>query len=104
MGGGASIKTQPKGAQVRGQQPHRGQIFSRDFYLNPGTYVNRHHHVGFKPVHRVIDVEKSGKVRSTRTLTGSEGSTYTFSNYAIAAEQLFMSAHEPRALDDKLQV
>jgi len=60
--GAVSIKTQPKGAQVAVNNRIVDKFSPVDFYLNPGTYVIDITMSGFKPVHRVIDVEKSGKV------------------------------------------
>ena len=60
--GAVNIKTQPKGAQVAVNNRIVDKPSPVDFYLNPGTYVIDVTMSGFKPLHRVIDVEKGGKV------------------------------------------
>ena len=60
--GAVNIKTQPKGAQVAVNNRIVDKPSPVDFYLNPGTYVIDITMSGFKPIHRVIDVEKGGKV------------------------------------------
>ena len=59
--GAVSIKTQPKGAQVAVNDRIVDKFSPVDFYLNPGTYVIDIAMSGQNPVHRVIDVEKSGE-------------------------------------------
>ncbi len=60
--GAVNIKIQPKGAQVAVNNRIVDKPSPVDFYLNPGTYVIDITMSGFKPLHRVIDVEKGGKV------------------------------------------
>jgi serine/threonine protein kinase len=60
--GAVSIKTQPKGAQVAINNRILDKFSPVDFFLNPGTYVVDITLSGFKPVHRVIEVQKSGKL------------------------------------------
>jgi serine/threonine protein kinase len=60
--GAVSIKTQPKGAQVAINNRILDKNSPVDMYLNPGNYVLDITLSGFKDVHRVITVEKSGKV------------------------------------------
>ena len=60
--GSVSIKTQPKGAQVAINNRILDKNSPVDLYLNPGNYVLDITMSGFKDVHRVITVEKSGKV------------------------------------------
>ncbi|MBZ5704240.1 MAG: PEGA domain-containing protein [Acidobacteriia bacterium] len=60
--GTVSIKTQPKGAQIAVNQRILDKGSPMQFYLNPGTYVIDITMSGFKPVHRVINVDKGGKV------------------------------------------
>ncbi len=60
--GAVNIKTQPKGAQVAVNNRIVDKFSPVDFYLNPGTYVIDITLSGFKPIHRVIEVEKGGKV------------------------------------------
>ena len=60
--GAVNIKTQPKGAQVSVNNRILDKFSPVDFYLNPGTYVIDITLSGYKPVHRVVEVQKSGKV------------------------------------------
>jgi Protein kinase domain/PEGA domain len=66
--GTVSVKTQPKGAQVAVNNRIVDKFSPVDFYLNPGTYVIDVTMSGFKPVHRIIEVQKSGKVTLEETL------------------------------------
>jgi hypothetical protein len=60
--GVVSIKTQPKGAQIAVNNRIVDRASPADFYLNPGNYMIDITLTGFKNVHKVITVEKSGKV------------------------------------------
>jgi len=60
--GTLNIKTQPKGAQVAVNNRIMDKFSPLDLYLNPGTYVVDVTLSGFKPVHRVIEIQKGGKV------------------------------------------
>lgn len=60
--GAVNIKTQPKGAQVAVNNRILDKFSPVDFFLNPGTYVIDITLSGYKPVHRVVEVQKSGKV------------------------------------------
>jgi serine/threonine protein kinase len=60
--GAVNIKTQPKGAQVAVNNRIVDKFSPVDFFLNPGTYVIDITLSGYKPVHRVVDVQKGGKV------------------------------------------
>ena len=60
--GVVSIKTQPKGAQIAVNNRIVDRASPADFYLNPGNYVIDITLTGFKSLHKVISVEKSGKV------------------------------------------
>jgi hypothetical protein len=60
--GTVSIKTQPKGAQIAVNNRIVDRASPADFYLNPGNYVIDITMTGFKSVHKVIAVEKNGKV------------------------------------------
>jgi eukaryotic-like serine/threonine-protein kinase len=60
--GAVNIKTQPKGAQVAVNNRIVDKFSPVDFSLNPGTYVIDITLSGFKPIHRVIEVEKGGRV------------------------------------------
>jgi hypothetical protein len=60
--GVVSIKTQPKGAQIAVNNRIVDRASPADFYLNPGNYVVDITMTGFKSLHKVIAVEKNGKV------------------------------------------
>ncbi len=60
--GSVSIKTQPKGAQIAVNNRLVDRASPVDFYLNPGNYVIDITMSGFRNLHRVITVEKNGKV------------------------------------------
>jgi eukaryotic-like serine/threonine-protein kinase len=60
--GAVNIKTQPKGAQVAVNNRIMEKNSPVELYLDPGNYVVDITMSGFKSIHRVITVEKSGKV------------------------------------------
>jgi eukaryotic-like serine/threonine-protein kinase len=60
--GAVTVKTQPKGAQVAVNNRILDKFAPVDFFLNPGTYVIDITLSGYKPVHRVVEVQKGGKV------------------------------------------
>ena len=60
--GAVNVKTQPKGAQVAVNNRILDKFSPVDFFLNPGTYVIDVTLSGYKPVHRVIEVQKGSKV------------------------------------------
>jgi len=60
--GTVSVKTQPKGAQISVNNRMLDKTSPVEFYLNPGNYVVDITLSGFKSVHRVINVDKNGKV------------------------------------------
>ncbi len=60
--GTVSVKTQPKGAQVAVNRRVLDKGSPLDFYLNPGTYMVDITLSGYKDVHRVINVDRGGKV------------------------------------------
>jgi len=60
--GAVSVKTQPKGAAVAINNRILDKNSPVDFSLNPGAYVVDITLSGFKSVHKVINVDKSGKV------------------------------------------
>jgi hypothetical protein len=66
--GTVSIKTQPKGAQVAVNNRIVDKFSPVDFYLNPGTYVIDITMSGYKPIHRVIEVQKGSKVAMDESL------------------------------------
>ncbi|HSY65458.1 MAG TPA: serine/threonine-protein kinase [Terriglobales bacterium] len=66
--GTVSVKTQPKGAQVAINNRILDKFSPVELYLDPGTYVVDITLSGFKSVHRVVDVEKNGKVSIEESL------------------------------------
>jgi eukaryotic-like serine/threonine-protein kinase len=66
--GSVSVKTQPKGAQIAVNNRIIDKNSPVDFSLNPGAYVVDITLSGFKSVHKVINVDKSGKVVVDETL------------------------------------
>ncbi len=66
--GAVSVKTQPKGAQVAVNNRIVDKFSPVDFSLNPGTYVIDITMSGYKRVHRVVEVQKGGKVAIEETL------------------------------------
>jgi hypothetical protein len=66
--GTVSIKTQPKGAQVAVNNRVLDKGSPLEFYLNPGNYVIDITLSGYKSIHRVVQVDKGGKVAVDETL------------------------------------
>ena len=60
--GTVSIKTQPKGAQIAINNRILDKMSPVEFYLNPGNYEVDITLSGFRSIHKVITVEKNGKV------------------------------------------
>ncbi len=60
--GAISIHTQPKGAQVAVNQRVLDRLSPVDVMLGPGNYIVDVTLTGFKPVHKVVSVDKGGKV------------------------------------------
>ncbi|MBZ5722478.1 MAG: PEGA domain-containing protein [Acidobacteriia bacterium] len=60
--GTVSVKTQPKGAQIAVNNRMLDKNSPVEFYLNPGTYMVDITASGFKSIHRVVNVDKGGKV------------------------------------------
>jgi serine/threonine protein kinase len=60
--GAISVKTTPKGAQVAVNNRILDKFSPVDFYLSPGTYVIDITASGYKPFHKIIDVEKGSKL------------------------------------------
>jgi hypothetical protein len=56
------VRTQPKGAQIAVNQRLVEKTSPTEFMLGPGNYVLDITLTGFKPVHKVVTVEKGGKV------------------------------------------
>jgi len=59
--GSISVHTQPKGAQVAINQQVLDKTSPVDVMLGPGTYIVDVTLTGFKPVHKVVNVDKGGK-------------------------------------------
>jgi serine/threonine-protein kinase len=66
--GSVSVKTQPKGAQIAVNNRMLDKGSPVEFFLNPGTYVVDITLSGFKNIHRVVTVDKGGKVAVDETL------------------------------------
>jgi len=66
--GTVSVKTQPKGAQVAINNRILDKFSPVELHLDPGNYVVDITLTGFKSVHRVITVEKNGKVAIEESL------------------------------------
>ncbi len=60
--GSVSFKTQPKGAQVAINNRIMDKFSPVDLFLDPGTYVVDITMSGYKRIHRVIEVQKGGKI------------------------------------------
>jgi serine/threonine protein kinase len=63
-----SVKTQPKGAQITVNRRMVDKATPVDFLLNPGNYVIDITLSGYKPVHRVITLERNGKIELNENL------------------------------------
>jgi hypothetical protein len=59
--GSISVHTQPKGAQVAINQRMLDKLAPVDVMLGPGNYIVDITLTGFKPVHKVVSVDKGGK-------------------------------------------
>ena len=57
-----SIKTQPKGAQIAINRRILDKGSPVEFYLNPGSYVVDISVSGYKSLHRLINVDRGGKM------------------------------------------
>ena len=60
--GTVKVSTQPKGAQIAVNSRILNKTSPAEFYLNPGNYVIDMSLSGFKTAHRVVSVDKGGKV------------------------------------------
>jgi eukaryotic-like serine/threonine-protein kinase len=60
--GTVSIKTQPKGAQVAVNQHMLDKDSPVNFVLDPGNYIVDITMSGYAPIHKVISLDKGGKV------------------------------------------
>ena len=66
--GKVSVRTLPKGAQIAVNRRMLEKPSPVDFLLNPGNYVVDITETGYKPVQKVITVEKDGSVSIDETL------------------------------------
>ena len=66
--GKVTVKTKPKGAQITVNRRMVDKAAPVDFYLNPGNYMIDITLSGYKPVHRVINVEEGSKVELNENL------------------------------------
>ncbi len=60
--GVVAIKTQPKGAQIAINQRMLDKASPAEFVLGPGNYVIDISLSGYKPIHRVVNLDKGNKV------------------------------------------
>lgn len=67
--GRVSVRTNPKGAQVSVNGQPLKKATPVDFFLNPGSYEISITLEGYKPVKKIVDVEKGGKLTLDETLT-----------------------------------
>jgi hypothetical protein len=63
-----SVKTQPKGAQVTANRRMVDKATPVDFMLNPGNYLIDITMPGYKPVHRVVNVQEGVKIEVNENL------------------------------------
>jgi eukaryotic-like serine/threonine-protein kinase len=63
-----SVKTQPKGAQIMVNNRVLDKTAPFDFYLNPGTYVIDITMSGYRPLHRVVNLQEGEKLAIEETL------------------------------------
>jgi uncharacterized membrane protein len=66
--GVVSVKTQPKGAQIMVNNRVLDKTAPFDFYLNPGTYVIDVTMSGYRPLHRVVNIQEGEKLAIEETL------------------------------------
>ena len=60
--GTIGVRTQPKGAQIAINQKIYEKLTPTEFMLGPGNYIVDITLTGFKPIHKVVTVDKGGKV------------------------------------------
>jgi hypothetical protein len=60
--GSISIRTQPKGAQIAINRKILDKLSPGEFWLGPGNYIVDITLTGFKPIHKIVSIEKGGKV------------------------------------------
>jgi len=66
--GKVSVRTTPKGAQIAVNRRMLDKGSPAEFLLNPGNYIIDITQTGYKPVQKVITVEKDGAVTIDETL------------------------------------
>jgi serine/threonine protein kinase len=66
--GTVSIRTKPKGAQVVINQRIMDKMSPMEVMMGPGNYVIDITLTGFRPLHKIVNVEKDGKVVIDETL------------------------------------
>jgi serine/threonine protein kinase len=66
--GTVNVHTQPKGAQVAINQRVLDRLSPVEVAVGPGNYVVDITLTGFKPVHKIVTVEKGGKIAIDETL------------------------------------
>jgi hypothetical protein len=66
--GAISIHTQPKGAQIVINQRILDKLSPVEIMIGPGNYVVDITMTGFKPVHKIVSVDKGGKTAIDETL------------------------------------
>ncbi len=67
--GRVAVRTNPKGAQVLVNGQPVKKTTPVEFFLNPGSYEITLTLSGYKPVKKIVDVEKGGKLTLDETLT-----------------------------------
>ena len=66
--GTVSIKTQPKGAQIAVNRRMLDKSSPVQFMAGPGNYIIDITATGYKPIHRIVTVEKGVKVALEETM------------------------------------
>ena len=66
--GTVNVHTQPKGAQVAINQRVLDKLSPVEVAVGPGNYVVDITLTGFKPVHKIVTVEKGGKIAIDESL------------------------------------
>ena len=60
--GTLSIRTQPKGAQIALNQHLLEKVSPAEVMVGPGNYILDITATGYRPVHRIITIEKGSKL------------------------------------------
>jgi hypothetical protein len=66
--GAVVVRTQPKGAQVAINQRVLDKLSPTTVMMDPGNYVVDITLTGFKPIHKVIEVQKGDRIAINETL------------------------------------